>query len=55
MSDGTPPPREDPHGDEPPYTYECLDCGERVEAERRPGECPACGGELQNISKPRDQ
>lgn len=46
----------DPHEtDEPPHTYECTDCGERIEAEHRPGECPECGGYMQNISKPREQ
>ena len=34
--------------------FECVDCGERVEAESRPGECPVCGGEMQNISKSRE-
>lgn len=23
--------------------YECLECGEIVSAESRPGECPSCG------------
>lgn len=40
---------------EPPYTYECADCGERVEADTRPGECPECGGEMQNISVSRSK
>ncbi|WP_436901546.1 rubrerythrin-like domain-containing protein [Halovenus halobia] len=33
--------------------YECFDCGRRVED---PGttECEECGGELHNLSKPRD-
>ena len=45
----------DPHGTgDPPYTYECADCGERVEADSHPGECPECGGEMQNISKARE-
>lgn len=55
MPDGQPSPPSDPHDEDPPYTYECLECGERVEAESRPGECPDCGGEMQNISRPREQ
>jgi hypothetical protein len=39
-----------------PYTpnegeYECLSCGYRV-SER--GRCPDCGGDLKNISVPRE-
>ena len=39
----------------PPYIYECLDCGSRVEADRQPVACPECGGEMRNISKPSEQ
>ena len=46
--------KKDPSSEDPPYTYECLECGNRVEAEHYPGECPDCGGEMQNISKPRE-
>ena len=28
--------------------YECLECGHVVTAETHPGECPECGGEMQN-------
>ena len=55
MANDRPSATSDPHGEEPPYTYECMECGERVEAESRPGGCPECGGEMQNISHPRDQ
>ena len=35
--------------------YECLDCGHRIEnPDDHPTQCPKCGGELQNISVPRD-
>lgn len=29
-------------------TYECLRCGELVEAESHPVACPECGGAMQN-------
>ena len=38
---------------EPPYTYECVECAERVTADTQPVECPECGGVMENISKPR--
>ncbi|PSP62281.1 hypothetical protein BRC77_10525 [Halobacteriales archaeon QH_8_64_26] len=39
-----------------PYTpsegiYECIDCGHRPSES---GRCPSCGGELKNISVPRE-
>ena len=40
--------------DDPPYTYECLDCGHRVEARHQPSECEECGGEMLNISVSRE-
>ncbi|WP_143423282.1 rubrerythrin-like domain-containing protein [Halegenticoccus soli] len=46
---------EDPHDVEPPYTYECTECGYRTEAESQPVECPECGGRMKNISVPREQ
>ena len=38
---------------EPPHAYECMVCGYRVTSKRKPGVCPECGGEMQNLSKPR--
>lgn len=35
-------------------TYECDDCGHRMEAEHQPGECPECGGEMVDISVSRE-
>lgn len=35
-------------------TYECENCGYRTEAEHLPGECPRCGGEMIDISVPRE-
>lgn len=29
-------------------TYECLHCGNTVEAESHPGPCGECGGEFRN-------
>ena len=45
---------DDSDASEAPYIFECVDCGERVEAESSPGDCPACGGEMQNISTSRE-
>lgn len=45
-----------PHGQDleddsdEPHTYECLQCGEIVEAETHPGECE-CGGSFQDRAK----
>jgi predicted transcriptional regulator len=39
---------------EPPYVYECVDCGTRVTAGSRPEQCAECGGRLQNISVARE-
>jgi len=38
----------------PPYLYECVDCGRRVNADRQPVECSKCEGSMRNISKPRE-
>ena len=35
-------------------TFECMDCGYRVETTTRPGECPECGGEMQNLGSARE-
>ena len=40
---------------DPPYTYECTEYGNRVEARHHPSECEECGGEMQNISISREQ
>ncbi|MDX1746088.1 MAG: rubrerythrin-like domain-containing protein [Halobacteriales archaeon] len=44
----------DPYTPEPPYEYECTGCGERVTAESHPGVCANCGGEVQDVSIPRE-
>jgi rubrerythrin len=44
----------DPYDPEPPYTYECLECGNRIEADSRPESCPNCGGTMRDISVPRE-
>ncbi|MFC7155300.1 rubrerythrin-like domain-containing protein [Halomarina halobia] len=46
---------EDPYDGEPPYTFECTECGERVEADTRPGPCSNCGGRMRNISRSREK
>ena len=38
----------------PVKTYECADCGNRVEARHQPGECQVCGGEMVDISVSRE-
>jgi len=35
-------------------TYECMSCGERVTAARKPGTCSACDAPMRNISMPRN-
>ena len=35
-------------------TYECTECGERLQARSYPGTCQECGGELRNISMPSE-
>ncbi|MFB6254823.1 MAG: rubrerythrin-like domain-containing protein, partial [Halobacteriaceae archaeon] len=47
--------KEDPYSGDPPYLFECTDCGERVEEESRPGTCPECGGHMRNMSKPSER
>lgn len=37
-----------PDDPETESVYECLRCGEIVTSEDNPGECPVCGGSLQN-------
>lgn len=44
----------DPHKTEPPHTYECMECSYRTKADKRPGKCPECGGQMQNISISRE-
>ncbi|WP_458188198.1 rubrerythrin-like domain-containing protein [Haladaptatus sp. NG-WS-4] len=34
--------------------YECETCGRRVSALQHPGECPACEGEMRNVSVARE-
>jgi Zn finger protein HypA/HybF involved in hydrogenase expression len=43
--------KRDPHREESPHTYECMDCGERIKAESHPGECRECSGDLWNLSR----
>jgi rubrerythrin len=46
--------RKDPYDPEPPFVYECMDCGHRVEADHHPEACPKCDGEMQDISVTRE-
>jgi rRNA maturation endonuclease Nob1 len=46
--------REDPYTMTGTYIYECVACAERVESEDRIGDCPSCGGVVQNIAVPRE-
>lgn len=34
--------------------YECFDCGARTTADSQLVECPECGGDVRNISVPRE-
>ena len=55
MSEDSTRPKSDPYEDDSPHTYECVDCEHRVEADSRPGDCPECGGEMRDISKPSER
>lgn len=55
MPEDSVPPKEDPHEEEPPYTYECVDCGNRIKAESQPGDCPECSAKMRDISKPSER
>lgn len=44
----------DPYNPEPPYTYECMECGYRTEADHQPQECPRCHGAMQDLSVSRE-
>jgi Zn finger protein HypA/HybF involved in hydrogenase expression len=35
-------------------TFECMECGYRMEAAHHPMKCPKCGSEMLNISNPRE-
>jgi CBS domain-containing protein len=37
-----------------PDTYECVRCGHRETADRRPETCPDCGGPVRNIGVARE-
>lgn len=34
------------------YQYECLHCGDVVDAESHPGDCPGCGVSYRNRNMP---
>lgn len=46
--------KNDPYHTGAVRTFECRDCSTRIEASHAPGECPECGGEVQDISVPRE-
>jgi rubrerythrin len=41
-------------GPSEPTLYVCRDCGDGFEGLSQPGECPACGGQLENTTVPHD-
>jgi rubrerythrin len=45
---------QDPYEPEPPFLYECLDCGTRLRDDNRPERCPECDGAMQDITVPRE-
>ncbi len=55
MSDKTVLPDDDTAETATVNTYECEACGTRTDAARSPGDCSDCGGDLRNISTPRQQ
>ncbi len=46
--------RPDPYHTGTVRVFECRECSARIEAEHSPGPCPECGGDLQDISVPRE-
>lgn len=44
----------DPYDPEPPFTYECVNCGHRVKANAQPQRCPDCGDTMTDLSVPRE-
>ncbi|UIP00473.1 rubrerythrin-like domain-containing protein [Halobaculum sp. CBA1158] len=46
--------RTDPYHAGTERVFECRACSTRIEAAHSPGTCPACGGEMQDISVPRE-
>ena len=44
----------DPYHPEPPYVYECTACAIRLRAEHQPAFCPDCGGQMADLSVPRE-
>ncbi|WP_435064603.1 rubrerythrin-like domain-containing protein [Halobaculum sp. EA56] len=46
--------RADPYQADTVRVFECRRCSTRVEAEHSVGKCPDCGGDLQDISVPRE-
>ena len=47
-------PKRDPYDPGETKEYECANCGNRVRAESHPGTCQECGGELVDVSVPRE-
>jgi Zn finger protein HypA/HybF involved in hydrogenase expression len=45
----------DPYDTPNVRTFECHDCGERIATETQPRRCEACGGDLRDISVPRER
>ena len=45
----------DPYTPPKTRTFECHDCGRRVDAEHQPVACADCGGDLRDISVPSEQ
>ncbi|MFC7097732.1 rubrerythrin-like domain-containing protein [Halobaculum marinum] len=46
--------RSDPYQAGSVRVFECRECSARVEASHSPGTCSDCGGDLQDISVPRE-
>jgi hypothetical protein len=45
----------DPYDPPDARTFECLDCGRRVESTHQPVTGSECGADLRDISVPREQ
>jgi hypothetical protein len=45
----------DPYDPPETRTFECVDCGHRLDDDHQPIGCPECDGDLQDLSVPRPQ
>lgn len=45
---------QDPYDPEPPFLYECCECGTRLREDHQPDVCPNCDGAMRDLTVPRE-